>query len=408
MIVQDSFSRTAAIGLGSAPTGGPYTVSGKGFSVDGSAAVLSLATGTRIAASGVSSVDSDALVRMVFPAIPSKGQIRAEALSRATAASAKATWYEADLIVSSDGRLTVALALSAGGKRTQYARRKLGAYTPGDAYWVRFDTAGSPAVLSMRAWPAAGSEPAAWSLQATATGGPSAAGGPGIGAHVTGAGTIRFDDLTVTTTSAQDTTAPGPPGPLSFGGISDTGATVSWTPATDDVGVARYEVSVDGSDAGTTTAGSLDLTELHCGTAYDVAVRAADAAGNVSDPSEGTLTTLDCPDTTRPSAPGTPTFSDVTATTATANWGPSTDNVAVVGYAVSVDGADAGTTTATSLALTGLACGSDHDVEVRAYDAAGNTSDPAAATVSTSACPDTTPPSAPGSPWPTPGRTPST
>ena len=73
VIVQDSFSRTVATGLGSAPTGGPYTVSGKGFSVDGSAAVLSLVKGTRIAAPGVSAADSDALVRVVFPAIPSAG-----------------------------------------------------------------------------------------------------------------------------------------------------------------------------------------------------------------------------------------------------------------------------------------------------------------------------------------------
>ena len=407
MIVQDSFSRTVATGLGSAPTGGPYTVSGTGFSVDGSAAVLSLAKGTRIAAPEANAADSDALVRVVFPAIPSVGQIRAEALSRATGATVKATWYEADLIVSSDGRLTVALALSAGGKRTQYARRKLGTYIAGDAYWVRFDTAGSPALLSVRAWRAAGSEPAAWSLQATATGGPSAAGRPGIGAHAQGLprpGAIRFDDLTVTSTQPQDTTPPGPPGPLSFAGISITGATVSWTPATDDVAVAGYQVSVDGSDAGTTTANSLDLTGLDCGTAYDVAVRAADAAGNVSDPSEGTLTTSSCPDTTRPSAPGALSFSNVTATTATASWGASTDDVAVTGYAVSVGGADAGTTIATSLALTGLACGSDHDVEVRAYDAVGNTSDPAAATLSTSACPDTTPPSAPGNLAADPGQ----
>ena len=92
------------------------------------------------------------------------------------------------------------------------------------------------------------------------------------------------------------------------------------------MGVAGYQVSVDGSDAGTTTADFLDLTGLDCGTAYDVAVRAADAAGNVSDPSEGTLTTSSCPDTTRPSAPGAVSLSNVTATTATASWGASTDD----------------------------------------------------------------------------------
>ena len=251
----------------------------------------------------------------------------------------------------------------------------------------------------MRVWKASTAEPGAWTLQATATGGPVNPGPPGIGAHAQGlaaAGTIRFDDLAVTGTPASDTTPPGPPGPLEFADVTRTSATVSWTPAADDVGVDRYQVSVDGADAGTTTTESLSLTGLECGTSYDVAIRAADAAGNVSDPSAATLTTSDCPDTTPPSAPGTPVFSDVTRTSATADWGASSDNVAVTGYSVTVDGADAGTTQATSLALSGLGCGLDHDVEVRAYDAAGNVSDPAVATLSTLACPDTTPPSVPG------------
>jgi chitodextrinase len=407
VIVQDSFSRTVAGGLGTAPTGGAYTVSGKGFSVDGSAAALSLTKGTRVAAPAVTAVDSDAMVRVVFPAIPSAGQLRGEVLSRATGVTATSTWYEADLFLASDGRLTVALALSAGGRRTQYARRKLGIYAAGDAYWMRFDTAGSPAALSARVWRAADTEPSAWTLQTTATGGPSAAGRPAIGAHFQGlahAATIRFDDLTVASVPPQDTTAPSPPGALGFSNVGRTGATVGWAPATDDVGVDHYEVSVDGSDAGTPAANSLDLTGLECATAYDVVVRAVDAAGNVSGPSEATLTTADCPDTTPPSAPGAPAFTNVTATTATASWNPSTDNVAVTGYAVAVDGADAGGTATTSLALTDLACGADHVVEVRAHDAAGNDSDPATATLTTAACPDTTPPSAPGSLVADPGQ----
>jgi chitodextrinase len=407
VIVQDSFSRTVAGGLGTAPTGGAYTVSGKGFSVDGSAAALSLTKGTRVAAPAVTAVDSDAMVRVVFPAIPSAGQLRGEVLSRATGVTATSTWYEADLFLASDGRLTVALALSAGGRRTQYARRKLGIYAAGDAYWMRFDTAGSPAALSARVWRAADTEPSAWTLQTTATGGPSAAGRPAIGAHFQGlahVATIRFDDLTVASVPPQDTTAPSPPGALGFSNVGRTGATVGWAPATDDVGVDHYEVSVDGSDAGTPAANSLDLTGLECATAYDVVVRAVDAAGNVSGPSEATLTTADCPDTTPPSAPGAPAFTNVTATTATASWDPSTDNVAVTGYAVAVDGADAGGTATTSLALTDLACGADHVVEVRAHDAAGNDSDPATATLTTAACPDTTPPSAPGSLVADPGQ----
>ena len=38
------------------------------------------------------------------------------------------------------------------------------------------------------------------------------------------------------------------------------------------------------------------------------------------------------PDTTPPTAPGTPTFSNITGTSATASWTAATDNAGVVGY----------------------------------------------------------------------------
>ena len=278
-------------------------MSGKGFSVDGSAAVLSLAKGTRIAAPGVGAADSDALVRVVFPATPSAGLIRAEVLSRATAATAKATWYETDLIVSSDGRSHCgaravgrweANAVRAPQARHLHRRRcLLGA--------VRHRRQPRPA------------ERASLARVRQRTGGLVASGhrdrrpvcrGPAWGRRPRPGAAPRGHDPIRRSHRHQRAAAGHHParaaGPLSFAGISITGATVSWTPATDDVGVAGYQVSVDGSDAGTTTADFLDLTGLDCGTAYDVAVRASDAAGNVSDPSEGTLTTSSCPDTTRP------------------------------------------------------------------------------------------------------------
>jgi hypothetical protein len=398
VIVQDDFSRTVAIGLGSAPTGGAYTTSGDGFSVDGSAAVLTIAKGLRVAAPTAGTVDSDLLVKVAFPSIPSTGQVRAQVMSRVTAVANKGSWYEADLTVAASGRLTAALALSSAGKRTQYVRIKLGTYAAGTAYWLRFDTSGSPAALSLRAWKTSSSEPTTWTIQSTAAGGPAGAGPPGIGAHaqsLANPGVVRFDDLTVTASQPGDTTPPSPPGPLAITNVSRSGATVGWAAATDDVGVVRYDVTVGGSSAGSVTGRQIDLTNLDCGTDYDVAVRAADAAGNLSDPSTGTISTSSCPDTTGPSAPGAPSFTNVTSSTATATWAASTDDVGVAGYAVTVDGADAGTTDTTSLGLDGLQCGVDHDVEVRAFDAAGNTSDPAAATLTTMPCPDATAPSVP-------------
>jgi hypothetical protein len=69
------------------------------------------------------------------------------------------------------------------------------------------------------------------------------------------------------------------------------------------------------------------------------------------------------------------------------SWSAATDDVGVSGYRVYVGGTRVGSTTATSYAVTGLACGTSYDVGVEAYDAAGNVSPRASVTASTSACP---------------------
>ena len=61
------------------------------------------------------------------------------------------------------------------------------------------------------------------------------------------------------------------------------------------------------------------------------------------------------------------------------------------------NGTLAGSPTSTSYTLSGLTCGTSYSVAVDAVDAAGNRSAKATVTASTSACPDTTAPSVPGS-----------
>ena len=94
-----------------------------------------------------------------------------------------------------------------------------------------------------------------------------------------------------------------------------------------------------------------------------------------------------------------------TTTTQTAlglRWNASTDNVGVTGYRIYRNGTQVGTTTtATTYTVTGLACGTTYSIGLTAVDAAGNQSDRAQATGSTttSACSapvDTTAPTAPG------------
>jgi endoglucanase len=83
-----------------------------------------------------------------------------------------------------------------------------------------------------------------------------------------------------------DTTPPSVPGTPSVAGVTSTGAVLSWAAATDNVGVVGYNVYREqgatdpllAQPSGATTT----LTGLTPNTAYQVYVRARDAAGNLS------------------------------------------------------------------------------------------------------------------------------
>jgi mannan endo-1,4-beta-mannosidase len=83
-------------------------------------------------------------------------------------------------------------------------------------------------------------------------------------------------------------------------------------------------------------------------------------------------------DTTPPSAPGTPTASAVTSSSAALTWAAATDATGVTGYdVVRLNGTTetaATTTTGTSATLTGLAPATSYTFAVYARDAAGNRS----------------------------------
>jgi chitodextrinase len=82
------------------------------------------------------------------------------------------------------------------------------------------------------------------------------------------------------------------------------------------------------------------------------------------------------PDTQAPSAPGTPTVTDVTSSTVALSWAASTDNVGVTGYRVFRDGAQVGSTggSTTTFQDTGLAASTTYSYTIQAVDAAGNPS----------------------------------
>jgi len=90
-----------------------------------------------------------------------------------------------------------------------------------------------------------------------------------------------------------DTEAPTDPTNLSASNITSSGASLSWTPSTDNIGVAQYNISIDGNVVGTSTSPSFNVTGLSPLTNYAASVTAEDAAGNVSGSANTSFTTID-------------------------------------------------------------------------------------------------------------------
>jgi hypothetical protein len=84
------------------------------------------------------------------------------------------------------------------------------------------------------------------------------------------------------TDSSGDTQAPTTPAGLTAGTTTATSVALTWSAATDNVGVAGYDILRDGTAVATSTTPSYTDNGLTPDTGYSYAVRARDAAGNVS------------------------------------------------------------------------------------------------------------------------------
>ncbi|RAR50477.1 reprolysin-like metallopeptidase [Flavobacterium lacus] len=179
------------------------------------------------------------------------------------------------------------------------------------------------------------------------------------------------------TSAVADTTAPTAPTNLTASGTTQTSTNLSWTASTDNVGVTGYDVYRGGSLIASVTGTTYIATGLVASTTYSFFVRAKDAAGNISGNSNTvsvTTPSAPAPDTTAPTAP-TLSASGTTQTSTNLSWSGATDNVGVTGYDVLRNGILIGsTTTATTFAVTGLTASTTYTFNVRAKDAAGNTS----------------------------------
>ena len=223
-----------------------------------------------------------------------------------------------------------------------------------------------------------------------------------------------------------DVTPPTPP-TLAASPVTSTQIDLSWSGATDSVGIGSYRIyRVDPID-GTTVLGLLTTVSgsvfsyVDAGrtpsTTYCYQVTAVDLSSNQSDPSNVACATTPSGDTTGPSAPVL-TATPVSQTQIDASWTAATDNVGgtgVAGYELyscqapntTTDCTASGGTllidtmnpTVLNYPNTGLTAGTRYCYAVRAYDGVNNlgpfSNNACANTPDPPQPPDTTPPSAP-------------
>jgi chitodextrinase len=203
-----------------------------------------------------------------------------------------------------------------------------------------------------------------------------------------------FDSTTITA-SAPDATPPSAPSGLSADATGSSQIDLSWSASSDNVGVTGYEIW-RGPAGGTltkiaTTSGtgaSYSDATVAASTSYDYQLKAFDAVGNISGPSNtAAVTTPAAPETQPPTTPSNLHVTGTAQTSISLAWDASTDNVGVAGYDIYVNNTRVDSTANTTYTANGLTCGTTYNVAVEAYDAAGNTSGRATVAGATDACP---------------------
>jgi len=211
--------------------------------------------------------------------------------------------------------------------------------------------------------------------------------GAGTGGSTSGGGS---------TGSTADVQAPTVPASLSATALSASQIALSWSPSTDNVGVAGYNVYRNGNQIATTTATSFQDSALSAATTYSYSVAAFDAANNVSAQSSvASATTQQAADTIAPTVTiGSPAAGSTVGGTVSVSANAS-DNVGVTKVEFYVNGAlqatDSSAPYSFSWNTAGFANGS-YTLTMKAYDAAGNVGQASSTVNVQNVQKDTTPP----------------
>ncbi len=192
--------------------------------------------------------------------------------------------------------------------------------------------------------------------------------------------------------------------PLSPQGIAasapdSSGVNLSWLPSTDNVKVAGYTVyrsDVDIADVVNTYYKDSSIVPGHL---YIYYIKAFDDAGNLSIPSAAvsiTVPSSTSADTEAPTVPASLSASALDSTKITLTWAASSDNVGVAGYKIYRNNSVVGSAVSTAYTDATVSAGAVYTYTLRAYDGAGNLSQPSSGVgITVPAVTDSTPPTAP-------------
>jgi len=175
-----------------------------------------------------------------------------------------------------------------------------------------------------------------------------------------------------------DNTPPTQPVNLAATDVTQSTSELNWGASVDNIGVYEYKIYKNGDFLSNTQPPTLTFSvdNLNANTNYTFFVKAIDGSGNLSDASNNiALTTLNIPDTGKPTTPSNLAATNIAQTNLYLNWDTSIDNVGVVEYIVYKNEEPVASTSNNSYSVTGLVAGTNYDFYITAKDAALNESD---------------------------------
>jgi hypothetical protein len=173
----------------------------------------------------------------------------------------------------------------------------------------------------------------------------------------------------------RDALNPTTPSGLNAVTINWNSIQVTWGSSIDNVGIKYYELEIDGVPTNVGNVLSYTHIGLQPSTVHNYRIRAFDYSGNFSDWTAIDSATTDAHDIISPSIPTGLTVTPQTATSWLIEWDASTDNTAVVGYKLMINGYVVDVGNVLNYLHTIAVPTLDQQVyRVRAYDAAGNQS----------------------------------